>query len=798
MTKIFIGNNGYIEYNLVNNRCYNIDDGSINITNIVFDNLSPQYLNYSILWSSQNYELDSDQIRNNAQSLTSLKPDNYYLTIESLNTNSSLGPYTITVSGVEQFGITKINYSSRSCDSNGRIFVEVSGGSPPYSFVIGVSSVTQNDPKHTRENLDPLTYNVSVFDSVGCLASNLTDTPTDITIKSGSFDIETISVFPPLIIDSYGRLDISINGHGPFNFYFSKDQESYKSIDFLDTSYLTSYDENLSIYSYSFNDILTPGTYSLTITNSLGCSITTEIAITNINPITANIDVQPDYYSSLVNYKTVLPILDTIFIPYKHIKENSDLWKYFKKCFIEEKIHFEIDNIISKQTITRMFLTPRCINNNIEVLRLGNHEKDWFFCFHISPGINLLNNFLSPNIKLVDHYSSVDYECVVGLVDNSISIESPSLLIGSMILPGSDNTEFVNNSTAYFSIEPDTLNINNNDIFIKDIKIQLYLNAYIAGYSTNIYFLENFNTLIENLNIKSSACSQTIKDWEYILNIKKLILTLNNFNNINVMSAYSKGSDHTGSISIALFGNYSFFIDNTIVANEYFIDYFAFDENSDVLKSIYQNNNKVENVQNLNYLPSGFFIIRIRDANNNKVKYINNNNISINYDNHFASSINFLKQFNNKIVNYFTYGDILVYLSDGSVVEEKLSEFQEIPQFNQTIESINGVTVQNSAIPEINFKQSGDTTNTSKLKINVSPINTECYLLGPKNYKQKFVGTTIFNNVVPGVYTIIGNDDYLYKNTLYNNYTKIIILDNQDYTVNVNFISYINKTFIKE
>jgi len=801
MTTIPIGTNGYIEYNTVDNLCYNGSNGSIDITNIFFDSLFSLYTTYTITWSSDTYEIESNQISNNGRSLILLKSDNYHFTINSLNTNSSLGPYTVSITNPNEFIISKIDHSLYSCNSNGYIFVEVSGGTKPYTFVIANNIISQNNEQIILESLDNSTYDLSVVDQNGCLARNSTDTSTNIIIKDGNFEIAETSVLSPSVIDGFGQLNINIDGYGPFSFVFTGSTgENNHYIDFLNTKYLVNYDHESASYSYSFSDLLVPDTYTITIKNSLECTTITEIGIPNINPILSNITTLPDLSDPIGITKPALPILDTIFIPYTHIKNNTSIWQYIQKCIIENKIYFKFNDTILKQGIVRTYLSPYCNDNHIEVLRLGNNYKDWFFCLHIAPGINLLNypNVIGNDIFLIDHSSETDHRCVVGLTDNNeISHETPSLLIGSFILQGSDNVEFLDNSSAIFTLNPDIIGNNNPyNILIKDIKTELKFNYYSAGYTTSIYFLENFNSLIENIDLLSSACSSSNQDWQYILSINKLLLELNNFNNIGNLFVYSSRPNYTGSISIILSGNPAINIDGVLVPYSYSIDFLTLDEHSDSLKSFYVNNNKITNTQNINGLPPGYIIVKIKDINNNKVKYIEYNNNIINYETHYTSIINFLHKFNYKVKNLFEYGDILVYISNSSSAND-----QEIETETQIIQpppntSVNVIEQQNTGPTTLN--QSGDSSNTSTLKINISPANTVCYLLGPKNYKQKFTGTTIFNKVIPGVYTIAGDEEYLYSNTLHQNYTKVIISANQEYSVNVNFISYINKIFIKD
>jgi hypothetical protein len=152
------------------------------------------------------------------------------------------------------------------------------------------------------------------------------------------------------------------------------------------------------------------------------------------------------------------------------------------------------------------------------------------------------------------------------------------------------------------------------------------------------------------------------------------------------------------------------------------------------------------------------------------------------YSTYFTQALNILQEYNTNIKSLFNYGDILITISK---VSSSVTESESTNITNNTT-----VNIYNT-LPKT-IKQSNDLTNTSKIILNTAPPNAVCYLLGPKNYKQQFIGYTIFENVVPGVYNIIGNEDYLLENFLYQNDTRIIVLKNKEYDATISFGSYKN------
>lgn len=797
MPDITIGINGYIRYNKTDNICYNGSIGSINISNIIFDNLYSSFVNYVINWSASTTTLNSDQIRSDGKSLINLVADTYTFTIESLNSNASLGPYSIVVEDGPQFNLTKIKTSEYSCDENGTIFIEVSGGTPPYVFSAGNSSSTQTDTKYLATGLSPGQYPIEITDSNGCAPSNQTDTPLDIILKRSSFEVIDATITQPLIIDSYGAFDISISGIGPFGFRFTNDETTI-NYDSLDTTNLVSHDPTTNIYRYSFKDSLYPSQYFTTITNNYGCSSNYNFTIPNLLPITVAANISPNPPRGSSTPKLLLPIFDTVFIPFRQIKENTDLWKLIQNFITLGKVYMKINDQIIDYQIIRTFLYPYCIDSDrIDIVRLDNNEHHWYFCFHIAGGINIQNNLnlIGSELFFVDKNSNSEYKCLLGLDENNaISHDYPSLLIGSFTLPGIVNEEYYDGSNLQIKIS-DTLpqNVTEYDYFVKDIKTNIYFGSYISGYSTSIYFLENFNIVASQIDINQSACSISNEDFQYITNIHQLLLQINDFNNYQNLYVFNKDFlGNVGAIALFITGNPSAIQDGEVVDNVFTIEYYYFDDESDKLLSFYQNNEKIQNTLLLEKIPDGYVLVRIRDLNNNTVKFLNFNGTIYNYDNHFSDIQNLLEQYNPKIKSYLQNGDIIVYVPKDSQSSPPIS----IPTIPTTPVTPPQPPPSQPSIPII--KQSKDTTETAKIEIQTTPTNAKCYLLGPKNYKQSFIGRTIFENLVPGVYNIIGDEDYLLQNFLHQSNTRIIVLKNQQYNISIRFSSYFNEIFIKE
>ncbi len=783
MSNISIGTSGNISYNITNNLCYGGSSGSIIIDNIVFDNLYPQFISYTINWTSSN-TINNNQIRDNGRGLADLASGTYSFTINSISSSgSSLGPYNLQLVDPDNFLISDITHSSFSCAENASIAVSVSGGTPPYTFIIGGNVIEQSGTYCSLSGLEANTYTVSVFDLNDCVADT-TNVTTSISIEDKSVNFINYGSLPPDVRGGYGYLEVVVVGDGPFSFIFNSSEDVVTTIDNISSSgYQVSFDETINQYVFVFDNLLKPENYTLTISNDY-CSTTTDIYIPDLDIISANISISPNISTNQFVSKLLVPIFDTIFIPFKHIQENSSLWQLIQQFISSGKIDIKIDNNVVQYNIIRNFLFPNCNNNEIEIVRLDNNSHNWFFCFHVAPGINLLTNIsiLNSKLSIIDKKNEAEYRLVFGLEEDRISHDDASLLIGSLIIPGVNTNYYDNKDTNLTVSDVIPISPSDNDFLIKNIKASTYLSLYTLGYTTNIYFLENFNVLTQNININDTACSISNDDFQYILNIKKLLLTINNVNNYQKLYIYDNSITNTGSIYVSISGPTSIRQDDLLVNNSYSVEYFSFNQESTELQSFYQNNQKISG-PSLTNLPESHIIIRIKDINNNVVDYVTiNGSQTTPYSTYFTQALNILQEYNTNIKSLFNYGDILITISK---VSSSVTESESTNITNNTT-----VNIYNT-LPKT-IKQSNDLTNTSKIILNTAPPNAVCYLLGPKNYKQQFIGYTIFENVVPGVYNIIGNEDYLLENFLYQNDTRIIVLKNKEYDATISFGSYKN------
>jgi len=791
-----------INYRKVDNLCKNQRNGFIEITQIILitqaENTS--FFNNIIEWSG---DIDDDTIISTDNRLISnLKNGNYEFIIRSLIDNSILGPYTFNIESPPELKITGVQHKEYSCNNDANIYIEVSGGSPPYIYDIKEQTLVSSEPSVTIRNLSAGSYSVSVVDNNGCSVSGPSFSIVNIETKY----LDQFSI-PPTVFDGYGTLKFDITGYGPFSLLFTNvdDQGLIYFLDAFETKYITNVDTINNRYSYQITNLLMPGTYSLAIENMYGCTtVIDDIIIPNINPLSVSLKITEDIKSKLYSPTITLPIYDTILIPYKLISNNSALWQYIKTLKLKDNIIIKIDNNPYEFLIVRNMLDKYSIQDNeIEILKLGNSSEDWFYYFYIAPGLNpnANPNLLNSILQISNPKTNEAFDLSLGLSEfGDINNENASLVRGSFILQDNVHAQFTNSSfreitssrmdNVYVSIGDNT---NNEDFYqfkTTNTKKLVYKNLYQLNYVTILSFLEKFNVLNQYVTTSQTVCDSSPEDSAYMLNIKNLLRSINKINNLSEIYVYNlDNATHTGGIDIVIDGNSSYLLpDSTTIDNNYIVNFYVLDNKSNSIKPL-MSNNKLIDSSSIKALSNGYIIIRIKDKYNNIPNNIIYNNLNKNYDNHFTISKKILQDYNKLVVDQFLYGDILVYVraaGENTTIDEYLPQPRQIPA---------SITTPVEAYQTI--KQTEDETNTAKLLVNIDkPIKHTIY--GPKNYNKTFAKNTLFINLLPGVYTIMGDEQELLKNNLYQNEYRILVEDNLDYSIDIIFNSYQDQIFIMD
>lgn len=778
-----------IQYNTNNNLCFSdsngfIDIGVINLT----ESESLLFGSYTIEWFG---DLTNATLSNDKRILNNLKNGTYSFRLVSLQNSSITSDlYTINITSPNQLEIKNIYSSQSSCGDNGFVQVFVKGGQSPYRYVINnISNVVLAD-NYKFENLEPGTYNLIVIDNNGCSVS-----VNDIILLESTIELVVDQIISPKHFNSMGGVSFNVSGTGPFAITFESQNDNNRiNVDALDTTYLTSISN--TTYNYIFNNLY-PGDYNLIITDKNGCVQISEISIPNIDPISVNINVSTDTSQNIFAIHNTVPIFDTLLIPYKFIVNNTKEWQAIKKYNLKNYLPISIDGNIYEFLITRTMLNKYCLDDNkIEILRLGNTDKDWFFYLQLAPSINLNNNpeFINAKIELKNENGNIPI--TLGLNNfQQLDSDNISLIRGSFVVSGFVDSQFKDNTDCYISTTDQISDINEYSFITENIKVSTHRNLYAPGVVTIINFLENFKTLINTVSLHQNFCDLNISEYRYLINIKNLLITLNNFNYINNIFIYSVNKEGNGSIVCSVSNQIEFYLFDETVINEIYINYYYFNQNSKKLSDLLLNNKLAHNILSLSDIRSGFYIIRIRDKYNNIPYNIINNNKTILYDIHSTEAKQIIQIYNPNILPMFEAGDILAYVpkTNQDVILDQISSIPTISTIKLTIPSAFIPETQLSIISQTNIIE-----NKASLTINISPILTKCIIHGPNNYLLQINENTKLINMIPGVYTIQGEEEDLFAKNLYQNYNRILVDKNSNITTSIKFESYKDKILIKE
>lgn len=786
-----------------NNLCGGGNSGYISIDSIVFSDQAKTYfidsnnnLSYYIQWSYIKEDLSIgsillSQISSDGRTISSLFNGKYTCNIYSYSNIFTSNTNQIIISSPQQLNIDSVEYSKLSCDTNGQARVTVSGGKTPYYLTIGNKFSISENSLIIVDALESGNYELSVKDSNNCTVVY----PDPIIIENSTIQSSITSIIPPSSYNSYGKIRFKSTGGGPFSIVITDSQnETILVLSPLDTTYVEKIDND--IYYYHIPDKIYPGSTRIEIINTNNCSAVLEFIMPNINPITTNLGVTAD--SPVQQFFPVQPaeIFDTILIPYQNIIDNSNLWQAIKQYNLKDNIKLEINNEIFSYTIVRNMSNKYCIQDDqIEILSLGNNSDNWYFYFYIAPSINLSDNssLMSANINLI--HNDEKFPITLGLSSRGdLDTENPSLIKGSFLLFDLGHQQFINGDSVNMKLN-DPTNLTNYDYLIKNISKKILKNIYNVGFTTAINFLEQFDKLNKLVSIGQTSCNSTNEQYQYMLNFKNLLIALNNFNNLGNIYIYNLNNiTHTGKIECYPIGNTSLYNNLDVLAsNPFIIEYFSFNKNSTSLQDIYLGYNKIINTNIISGLEERYIIIRLKDSFGNISRFIQFNNITYNYDEHYVVAQSYLQEYNDKILPHFKYGDILVYLpTAGSEISEDVSTVDQgsqvviiTPPPSQFIPNL----IEINPIEQNFYQTKDDSENTGSLTVYLAPSLIKTIIFGPKNYFEEFNINTKFNNLIPGVYIIKGDEQSLIENNLIQNEYRIIVDKNTDNTIIIEFIS---------
>jgi gliding motility-associated-like protein len=254
---------------IVNNvSCFERDDGSIQI------NPTGGTPPYNFAWAATNGgAIPAGQ--ETTKTLTDLSPGDYQITVTDKSDCQYIDTYTIDQP--TQLTLASSSSSDVSCNggSDGSITVEVSGGTPNYTFSINeavISPTSVTGDLYTFSGLIADDYTISLEDTNNCTSDLL---KVDVTITEPQAITHTISDF---VLSCFGDSDGVISGTisgGTAPYTITNNDISGTAVS------VTTYGG-----SFSFNG-LAAGNYTFTITDDKGCTTTASANVTQPNQISA-------------------------------------------------------------------------------------------------------------------------------------------------------------------------------------------------------------------------------------------------------------------------------------------------------------------------------------------------------------------------------------------------------------------------------------------------------------------------------------------------------------------------------
>jgi len=231
-----------------NIRCFGENNGDATVT------AGGGTLTYTYLWDD-----DSTQTTSTATGLTA---GNYNVIVTDNNGCTAIDSVTLTEPLLLIVSITGSTNVSCFGAGDGEVVSSASGGTLPYIFVWSDAPVFQPTP--TATGLDGGTYTVTLIDSLGC------DTTATATITEPALLVAPVTAFTNVGCkgDSTGSASVSASGGNPPYTY----------------AWTT-----LPVQTDSLATGLPAGTYSITVTDSLGCDTTESVTITEPDSLLASI-----------------------------------------------------------------------------------------------------------------------------------------------------------------------------------------------------------------------------------------------------------------------------------------------------------------------------------------------------------------------------------------------------------------------------------------------------------------------------------------------------------------------------
>ena len=709
------------------------------------------------------------------------------------------------INSPDPMSITQVVVNNEPCASTGSIHIAFTGGKPPYTVSYGSKSVIVPSGSGFVGKI-PVTIassgNVLVRDSNNCVVSG---SNFDFNFPNANPQYNKISHTAPAIHDSFLQ-DYKFTllfGEGPHRINIHNSTAGEKgdlvtSIDEYDTTVLESLkqpgseifdssgnqigiqlsqDLNLNPieYSYDIGSKIYPGSYVFEFVNQSNCTFLTELQTApNITPLSAELVTVNDYPLDIGVEVLSQPILDTLFIPYRMLVNDSEVLSYISNITENSDIRLQIGSqIFDRKAIYGSINCDTHSLVNIKFFGLRNNE--WFFTIPFYKGFDISDtsevDILNENISLVISDSkkiTVDKE-----YNNNIG--TIKLLRGSVLTTDLNLSQFKNDKDITLSrlLADGTF----EQLATATVGDKVYLqNKHIAGSIFMLDFLKNTETS-ENLrtNAISSVSFDCRTNQKAIANNYQFLTNLNNLDLLD--SLYVKRSGgliHGGFLTLLLSGAYP----------DYIISYKYYDKDKKQLLDLSINNEGITNRNFLDSIKPGTYLIKITDQKGNKLKTVN----SISYDSFYAKMVDFIiNDLHTDIQTLnFEHGDLVVNIYDESKTPNPPAA---IPSFDPPT-TPTPPTIDIPTVTTTTHEVSPNKIYTNELVIQTEPVKVKFTVRGPLGYNKTFSDRVKLIQMPAGVYTIEGEAKDLYDKYLYQDKRRVFINPSTKLLSSLNFESY--------
>lgn len=503
-------NNQLYSIDITKPKCLHKTNGSIIITDLSNGLLSFSWLDVPNTASVADY----------GRAIYNLNCGIYTLDIYNIRDRTT-ETIAIDLSCPNELSIDLIQMDELLCyNDTSDLFIEWSGGQPPYNLSINAFRITTDNTSYTYKIRSNNGYNISIIDSYGCVVSK-----NDIKILSEQLSVDVR--WEPITEHKGKSPNVSciVSGGKP----------PYRIAWFIDTD-----KQPIVVNQTSINDKLYTGNYRIVVIDDNGCEIQKTFTISEPPPLAVNISTFNDYSTrSLFDPVSSHRVHNLLLLP-----EHKDSKITQESLLKSSSIFLKYNNIKIEQKLCMDY-------GSIEI-----DEKTYNY-YYISPG---LQDPKTHKLKLIVDDVECDLEHVFGS-------NRPKLVIGSLIMNNDHSFAYKNQDIVrIYSTDNENIDAQVHQVYIK---AGLYLSPSIYTIINFIHptttdpnvllFVNKHNNLsVQSLTTKSNKRLGSIRC--NVLNANKSSLQAILINEYNESEIFSFNNQNNFTIDNIKYGQYRIII----------------------------------------------------------------------------------------------------------------------------------------------------------------------------------------------------------------------------------------------